>query len=70
MDSDRIMNTMEAAGFLRLSIPALYMACERGQVPHIRFGRRLRFRKSDLDRFLAERTVQPLEAPSSDGTRG
>ena len=69
MDEDRIMNAQEAADYLRLTSGALYMACARGQLPVVRFGRRLRFRKADLDRFLAARTVEPFEAPSPDGRR-
>ncbi len=69
MDADRIMNAVEAADYLRLTIGAFYMAVARRQLPVIRWGRRLRFRKSDLDRFLTARTVQPFEAPSPDGTR-
>ena len=34
---------------------ALYQAVRRGQVPSHRFGRRLRFRRSELDEALARR---------------
>jgi len=34
---------------------ALYQAVRRGQVPAHRFGRRLRFRRSELDEALARR---------------
>jgi|WetSurMetagenome_2_1015567.scaffolds.fasta_scaffold01371_15 excisionase family DNA binding protein len=70
MDADRIMNAQEAADYLRLTNGALYMACARGQLPAIRWGRRLRFRKTDLDRFLAARTIEPTQAPNPDGKRG
>jgi excisionase family DNA binding protein len=70
MDSDRIMNAHEAADYLRLTAGALYVACSRRQLPAIRFGRRLRFRKRDLDQFLAERTQEPAPSLSPNGRKG
>jgi len=70
MDADRIMNAWEAAEYLRLTTGALYMACARGQLPAIRWGRRLRFRKGDLDRFLGERTTAPAGTPAPNGRKG
>jgi excisionase family DNA binding protein len=70
MDADRIMNAFEAADYLRLTAGALYVAVSREQVPVIRMGRRLRFRKADLDRFLSERTQEPAPSPSPDGRKG
>lgn len=43
----------QAAPFLGLpSVRALYQAVRRGQVPAHRLGRRLRFRREELDRLL------------------
>lgn len=71
MDTDEILDVEGAVPYLKMKTSgALYMAVARGQLPVIRWGRRLRFRKSDLDRFLAARTVEPFEAPSPDGKRG
>ena len=44
----------QAARFLGLpSVRALYQAVRRGQIPVHRLGRRLRFRREELDRVLA-----------------
>ena len=46
----------ETVAYLALpSRMALYQAVRRGQVPAHRFGRRLRFRRSELDAALAPR---------------
>jgi excisionase family DNA binding protein len=46
----------EAVTYLALpSRMALYQAVRRGQVPAHRFGRRLRFRRAELDGALAPR---------------
>ncbi|MGE3610271.1 MAG: helix-turn-helix domain-containing protein [Bacteriovoracaceae bacterium] len=42
------LNTNEAAEFLRLTPNALRIMVHRAQVKHFKFGRRLRFRESDL----------------------
>jgi excisionase family DNA binding protein len=42
------LGTLEAASFLRMSENALRIMVYRGQIPVYKFGRRLRFRKSDL----------------------
>jgi excisionase family DNA binding protein len=70
MDGDRLMTAWEAADYLRVTAGAIYRAANRGQLPLIRWGRRIRFRKQDLDRFLAARTVEPFGAPILERTRG
>ncbi|HTP24061.1 MAG TPA: helix-turn-helix domain-containing protein [Anaeromyxobacteraceae bacterium] len=50
------LNVEDAVSYLGLrSRMALYQAVRRGQVPAHRFGRRLRFRRSELDEALARR---------------
>ena len=43
------LNAQEAARYLRLSENALRIQIFRGRIPVHRFGRRLRFRLSELD---------------------
>ena len=50
------LNVEDAVSYLGLrSRMALYQAVRRGQVPAHRFGRRLRFRRSELDDALTRR---------------
>lgn len=69
MDADWIMTVWEASDYLRISPSALYACCQRGQLPYIKWGRRLRFRKRDLDRYLEDHQRPVLEAHKADGTR-
>ena len=45
---DDLVDSTEAAGIMDMSVAALRKAVERGQIPCIRVGRRLRFRRADL----------------------
>ena len=45
---DDLVDTSEAAALLGMSVAAVRKAVERGQLPCIRIGRRLRFRRADL----------------------
>jgi len=52
-----LLTSDEAAQFLRYSKAALWDKCRRQEIPHIRFNSRLfRFRKSDLELWLKERS--------------
>ncbi|ABC81236.1 helix-turn-helix domain-containing protein [Anaeromyxobacter dehalogenans] len=47
------MTAAEAASYLRLpSVKALYTRVARGQVKALRLGRRMRFRRRDLDALM------------------
>jgi len=48
-----IMNSKEAAEYLRTSQYTLKARARAGLVPAAKFGREWRFRKSDLDEWLA-----------------
>lgn len=45
---DDLVDTTEAAKILNMSEAAVRKAAERGQLPCVRLGRRLRFRRADL----------------------
>lgn len=45
---DDLVDSAEAAEIMNMSVGALRKAVERGQVPFIKVGRRLRFRRADL----------------------
>jgi excisionase family DNA binding protein len=46
------LNTKEAAEFLRVSPNSLRIMVCRGEIPSYKLGKRLRFKKSELDELL------------------
>lgn len=56
-----MMSTAEAAAYLDLKegTLAIWRCTKRYSLTFIRVGRRIQYRKSDLDAFLASRTVIP-----------
>ena len=50
---ERIVYTVtEAAEILGISRPTAFQGVERGEIPHIRVGRRILIPKAALDKFL------------------
>lgn len=59
MNTDLIEGATNAAAFTGLSRRKIYRLVEQGHVPTVRKGRRLYFRKSELDRaFRAAGAVE------------
>ena len=56
-----LMTRIEAAEYLSVSVGTLAVwACTRRvQVPFVKLGRAVRYRKSDLDAWLSKQTVHP-----------
>ena len=63
-DGARYFNVAEAAAFLSLSQKAVRNLVYKRQVPFIRKGRRIRFRKSDLIYWMESDRVEPIEINS------
>ena len=62
MKTASLMTVAQVAAALGVRRPTVYDWCYRGLLPHVRIlagAKRaaIRFRSSDLDRFIAERTV-------------
>jgi len=53
LSSDLIAGAEGAAAFTGLTARAIYHLVERGQLPVVRLGRRLYFRKSELTRVFS-----------------
>jgi excisionase family DNA binding protein len=51
-NSSEWLTTREAAIFLRISAKALLNLCSQGKIPHYKFGRSNRYRKSELEKVL------------------
>lgn len=65
LNKDGLINYDEACELLGVSRRALQTMASRRQVPCVRLGaRRVRFRRADLEKWIAERSVRP---PSPEG---
>jgi excisionase family DNA binding protein len=55
---NEMMTYREAAIYLTVPIGSLYSMVARGEVPHVRLGKRtVRFRRAALEAWVAARTV-------------
>jgi excisionase family DNA binding protein len=52
-----ILTVAEAASLLRLHSRTVYEKVERGEMPHRRLGRSIRFDRDELEAWFAEQTV-------------
>jgi excisionase family DNA binding protein len=55
--ADPYLNADEAAALTRYTARHLRILAQRGEIPHIRIGRTIRFRRVDLDRWMAAHLV-------------
>jgi excisionase family DNA binding protein len=57
---DELLTYGQVSRRLRLPLGTLYALVHDARIPHVRLGIRLvRFRRSDIERWLADRTVIP-----------
>jgi excisionase family DNA binding protein len=47
-----VLSVVEAAGLLGVGETTIREAVKDGKIPHTRFGRRILFRRTDLDRMM------------------
>ncbi len=57
----RLLSAPEAAQYLNLSIHTLRTWVSERRIPHIKLGRRVLFRQTDLDRFAAQNLINPAD---------
>ena len=53
---EKIYTVPEVARYLKLSQSKVYNLVQRNEIPHIKIGRNVRIKESDLDRWLDEQT--------------
>jgi excisionase family DNA binding protein len=54
---DRIMTVPEVATYLQMSKSKVYYLIQRKEMPHIKIGRNVRIRQSDLEKWLAKMCI-------------
>ena len=64
MPKEGLLTTGEAAEYLRCSVSTVRRLVMKGQIPHFRVGKLVRFRRHDIDVWLTKyRTGDPLSDP-------
>ena len=53
-----ILTAKEVAQYLKLSKAKIYYLIQRKQIPHIKLGRNVRIRQSDLEKWLESLAVK------------
>ncbi len=67
-DNADLLTPKEAAEYLRVPIKSIYHRVQRKELGHIKLGRLLRFKKSELDRVLEVKA--PLLLDNCDPSTG
>lgn len=67
LDPDALVNIDVACKTLAISKKTLYKYCEQGQIEHYSIGRRLRFDRGGLSRFLEKHKVKLVNSAVGGG---
>jgi excisionase family DNA binding protein len=51
-DTDNFMNVSDASSYLQLAKPTIYGMLHRGELPNFKRGKKVFFKKVDLDNYL------------------
>jgi len=57
MAEKRLLTIKEASEYLGISVDALYCMVYRKQIPYVKIGKKLRFDKFILDRWIEKQTI-------------
>ena len=61
---DRLYDVQELAEYLSVSTQWVYERVQLKEIPHIKVGKLLRFRKSDIITWLDALKIPPMDSPS------
>lgn len=70
LERDRLLRPTEAAAYLGLTLATIYSKASRRQLPSVKVGRSLRFRRVDLEKLVKaglRPALRPLHAPEDPG---
>jgi len=56
-----LMNFLETCEYLKMKPSRIYSEVFRKRIPHIKIGRSLRFKKSELEKWIEEQTITPAK---------
>jgi excisionase family DNA binding protein len=56
-EEEGLLTVKEAASYLNVKVSRIYTATFRQEIPHIKIGRLVRFRKEDLNRWISKNLI-------------
>jgi excisionase family DNA binding protein len=59
IDADRLLTVGEVAQLICFSEKTIYQLVHRKRIPYTKISRALRFKKSDIERWIEDNTYQP-----------
>ena len=61
--NNQILKARDVSQMLGVGLSTVYRAVENGQLPAVRIGKALRFRREAIERFLSEQENRVLDNP-------
>ncbi len=61
--SDKVFIIPEVAAYLKISKSKIYYLVSRKEIPHLKSGRNVRIRESDLQKWLEHQVEEDLVPP-------
>lgn len=61
METKPLMSVPDLAEYLQVPVSRVYYLLFRRQLPCLKIGRSVRFRRAEIETWLAETEVKPLE---------
>lgn len=59
---DRLLSVEEVAAYLNLAVGTIYNRVSRNEIPHVKLGRSVRFRRTDIDAWVESQASTPNDA--------
>jgi excisionase family DNA binding protein len=66
---EKLLNKEEVMAMLGIARSTLYCWISQRKIPHVKVGRLLRFKETDIHQWLNDRIVRPQSAEASQSTR-
>lgn len=61
---EKLLTAKQVSELLEVSVSAVYDWVSRRQIPYVKLGRLIRFKKNEIFRWVDTRTIRPKERPS------
>ena len=58
-ENERLLLPQEVAERLQVGVKWVYAAAQRGDLPHVKVGRYVRFDRTEIEDWIAEQKVRP-----------